>query len=134
MDRFETAAREAAKAFCGAKLRRSCVDGPTTAIVDLLLSPDAEVGPAERRTLARLLSGRFNETGRPATKRTTRQTDMELINDARRWRDDLRQSGMKAVDAEWEAAERAARDPRSRGRSPSTLRGEMQRKPKVKTQ
>lgn len=132
MDRFETAAREAAKAFCGVRLRRSCVDGPTTAIVELLLSPDAEVGLAERRTLAGLLSGWFNEIGRPTTKRTTRQTDMELIMDARNWRDDLRLSGMKAIDAEWEAAERAARDPRSRGRAASTLRGEMQRKPRVK--
>lgn len=134
MDRFEAAARDAAKAFCGAKLRRSCVSGPTSAIVEFLLSPDAEVGPAERRTLARLLSGRLNEVGRPPTKAIVRQQDQRLIDDARRWRDELRAAGMKAVDAELEAAERAARDPRSRGRSPSTLRGEMQRKPKVKNQ
>jgi hypothetical protein len=126
---FYRAAMKASKAFGGATLRRSCAnDGPTRDLIMWLLS-GRPIGAAERRTLAGLLSGEMNLVGRSPTKAAIRQVDRELIRDARHVRVELRDTGMKAVDAEWEAAERAARDPRSRGRSPSTLRGEMQRTP-----
>jgi hypothetical protein len=127
-DDFFEAVFNAIEGFRGAELRAACVDGGPTADLILWLLSERPLSPGDRRSLANLLTGELHSTGRPRSNARADRQDAELIADARRWKAANRKAGMTTIDAEWNAAKQAAKDPRARKRSVETLRRAMQSK------
>jgi hypothetical protein len=126
---FFQAARKARKVFNGAKMRAASADGGATVDLILWLLSERPLGRGERLTLAELLGGQMNLTGRPPTKAANRQAYRDLIVEAKAYRSEQRKSGLSWDNATEAAAKRAAQDPRARNKSPSTIERDLDRAP-----
>ncbi|GMO36596.1 hypothetical protein BwSF12_47200 [Bradyrhizobium ottawaense] len=119
-DDFFASVFKAIKAFSGAKLRGSCADGGPTADLILELLSDRPLSRGDRRSLANLLAGELNSSGRPRAKAAELRAYVELLDEAKR--------NFPGKAAAERAAKWAARDLRALNRSPSTIMRDMERK------
>lgn len=119
-DDFFSSIVKAIKAFNGAKLRTACADGGPTADLILNLLSERPLSSGDRRSLAHLLAGELNSAGRPRDKVADVRAYVELLDEAKR-----KFPGKAAAER---AAKWAARDPRARNKSPSTIERDLERK------
>ena len=119
-------ANPAIRAKPGTNLQDEAARGEIAPLIAWLRDEQRELGRGERRMLASLLAGELRLTGRPRKKEDVRREYDRLIVEGKEQARACQRDGIKRDDALEMVAKNAAKDPRARNCSWTTIKRDLE--------